>query len=58
MPDSERRLILPVPNLGVTRVWEVGRVRFHPAGAVAGRGQSCLWLGSWRVAWQGSEDET
>lgn len=35
MPDSERRLILPVPNLGVTRVWEVGRVRFHPAGAVA-----------------------
>lgn len=35
MPDSERRLILPVPNLGMTRVWEVGRVRFHPAGAVA-----------------------
>jgi hypothetical protein len=35
MPNPERRLILPVPNLAMTRVWEVGRVRFHPAGTVA-----------------------
>lgn len=25
MPDSERRLTLPVPILGLTRVWGVGR---------------------------------
>jgi hypothetical protein len=29
------RLIVPVPNLEVSRVWEVGRVRFHPAGSAA-----------------------
>ena len=31
--ESGERLIVPVPNLGVNQVWEVGRVRFHPAGS-------------------------
>lgn len=31
--DSGARLIVPVPNLGVSQVWEVGQVRFHPAGS-------------------------
>jgi hypothetical protein len=31
--ESEARLIVPVPNLGVSQVWEVGHVRFHPAGS-------------------------
>jgi hypothetical protein len=35
---SERvsRLVLPVPHLNVTRVWEVGQVRLHPAGTASG----------------------
>jgi hypothetical protein len=33
MTESGARLIIPVPNLGVSQVWEVGRVRFHPAGS-------------------------
>ena len=35
MSDSEVRLIVTVPNLNVTRVWDVGHVYFHPAGAGA-----------------------
>jgi hypothetical protein len=29
------RLIVPVPNLGVSQVWDVGLVRFHPAGSAS-----------------------
>jgi hypothetical protein len=29
-------LLLPVVGLNLSRPWEVGRVRFHPAGAAAG----------------------
>jgi len=31
--ESGARLIVPVPNLRVSKVWEVGQVRFHPAGS-------------------------
>jgi hypothetical protein len=35
--DSEpARLLLPVPGLSLDRAWDVGQVRFHPAGAAAG----------------------
>jgi hypothetical protein len=39
VPDSEEaanksvRLLLPVPGLTVSRMWEVGTVRFYPVGA-------------------------
>ncbi len=33
MAESGARLIVPVPNLGVSKIWEVGQVRFHPAGS-------------------------
>lgn len=33
--ESASRLIVPVPNLAVSQVWEVGHVRFHPAGSAA-----------------------
>ena len=35
LPESVSRLIVPVPNLTVSQVWEVGRVHFHPAGSAA-----------------------
>jgi Apea-like HEPN len=35
VPESVSRLIVPVLNLGVSRVWQVGGVRFHPAGSAA-----------------------
>jgi hypothetical protein len=31
--ESGARLIVPVLNLRVSKVWEVGQVRFHPAGS-------------------------
>jgi hypothetical protein len=33
---DQSRFLLPVPGLGLSRAWEVGTVRFHPAGAAAG----------------------
>lgn len=36
MSESVFRVIVPVPNLTVSRAWKVGRVRFHPAGSAAG----------------------
>ncbi len=33
--EKALRLVLPVPHLNVTRVWDVGRVRFHPAGTAS-----------------------
>ncbi len=30
------RILLPVVGLNITRPWDVGRVRFHPAGAAPG----------------------
>jgi hypothetical protein len=35
VPESGSRLLVPVLNLGVTQVWEVGRVLIYPAGAAA-----------------------
>jgi hypothetical protein len=35
MPQDQSRIVLPVPGLNVSRPWNVGPVRIHPAGAVA-----------------------
>lgn len=35
MSKRPSRLVLPVPDLNFTRLWEVGSVRFHPAGTAS-----------------------
>jgi hypothetical protein len=35
MNGMSETLLLPVPGLNVSQPWDVGRVRFHPAGAAA-----------------------
>jgi hypothetical protein len=36
MTETESRLILPIPNLNLSKAWDVGPVRFHPAGTASG----------------------
>jgi hypothetical protein len=33
--DEPKRLLLPIPGLELTQQWDVGHVKFHPAGAAA-----------------------
>jgi hypothetical protein len=35
MTEPESRLILPIPKLDLSQVWDVGPVRFHPAGTAS-----------------------